>query len=137
MLDEMPAAVGIFDSDLEELMRFKIGDPGMTRGAIAETLRVVQWYVPVIEIHLRRAATALAEEAAGQQGTTPRASDGHAKVVLLALDRSLPAWVQLREHFVGDFGDELLDLLLAGERLRRAVEERFPSARTFRRPELD
>ncbi len=50
--------------------------------------------------------------------------------------RSIGAWARLRDHFAGK-ADAMLDLLVQLERLRRAVEREFPSARASRRPGLD
>lgn len=61
---------------------------------------------------------------------------GSAKVVLLGIDRSLAAWAIIREAFP-EHADEILDVLVDLDQLRRTGEIRFPAARAFVRPGLD
>ena len=63
-------------------------------------------------------------------------SDGSAKVALIAIERSIGAWTRLRAH-LPDRADELLDLLVMLDRLRRATDAQFPAARAFKRPGFD
>jgi hypothetical protein len=66
----------------------------------------------------------------------PRDSDGSEKVALIAMDRSLAAWGELYHHFP-ESQDEILDLLVHLDRLRRRTEQEFPAAREFVRPGFD
>ena len=66
----------------------------------------------------------------------PRDSDGSAKVALLGIDRSLVAWTRMRQHFPKR-ADNILDILVDLERLRRLTEKTFPNARAFKRPGFD
>jgi len=66
----------------------------------------------------------------------PKDSDGSAKVALIAIDRSIAAWGQMREHFV-EHRDDILDVLVHLDRLRRKTETLFPDARVFVRPGFD
>jgi hypothetical protein len=66
----------------------------------------------------------------------PRDSDGSAKVVLIAIERSMGAWGILREQFPGE-QDSILDILAHLERLRNEVERECPDARSFQRPGFD
>jgi len=97
----------------------------------------VQWYLLFIEVKLRRAVQGAVDERQLHIEDLPRDSDGSAKITLLAIDRSLAAWARLREHFAAAHGDAILDLLVQLERLRRAAEAKFPTARKFRRPGFD
>lgn len=62
--------------------------------------------------------------------------DSSAKVALIAIDRSIAAWLRLKEFFP-DKTDSILTLLVHLDRLRRAAEKEFPEARTFVRPGFD
>jgi hypothetical protein len=66
----------------------------------------------------------------------PKDSDGSAKVALIAIDRSIAAWGQMREHFP-QRRDDILDILVHLDRLRRKTETLFPDARAFVRPGFD
>jgi hypothetical protein len=61
---------------------------------------------------------------------------GSAKVALLGIDRSIAAWAILRQGFP-DQSDQLLEILVKLDRLRRTGEIKFPEARSFLRPGLD
>lgn len=63
-------------------------------------------------------------------------ANGSAKVALIGMDRSIAAWTRLRPH-LPDRADELLDVLVMLDRLRRATEAQFPDARSFYRPGFD
>ncbi len=67
---------------------------------------------------------------------SPRDPEGYAKVALISIDRSVTAWSTLREHF-SDREDEILDILISLDRLRKKIEKTFPGARAFVRPGLD
>jgi hypothetical protein len=66
----------------------------------------------------------------------PKDSDGSAKVALIAIDRSISAWGEIRKCFP-EAGDKIIDLLVHLDRLRRKTEKTFPSARSFKRPGFD
>ena len=63
-------------------------------------------------------------------------SDGSAKVALIGLDRSISAWMALRD-FLPERKDDLIDVLVQLDRLRRQIESDFPQARSFVRPGFD
>jgi len=62
--------------------------------------------------------------------------NGKAKLVLVSIDRSLTAWHTLLNHYP-EKTDEVLDMLVLLDRIRKQMEETFPGARGFRRPGLD
>jgi hypothetical protein len=66
----------------------------------------------------------------------PKDSDGSAKVALIALDRSIAAWGEIRNLFPHRNND-ILDILVHLEQLRRNAEKAFPEARAFIRPGFD
>ena len=55
---------------------------------------------------------------------------------LIAIERSLAAWVAMREMFPEET-DSMLEILLHLDRLRRSVQRKFPRAKSFRRPGFD
>ena len=74
--------------------------------------------------------------AAGPVLAVARDSSGSAKVALIAIERSLAAWVAMREMFPEET-DSMLEILLHLDRLRRSVKRKFPRAKSFKRPGFD
>jgi hypothetical protein len=128
------------------------------RIAPAEAFDVLNWYCLQIGVKLARA---LAErddadvddeswdtgsgwqdedddneirEAVEEASPTDRA--GSTKVALIGIERSLGAWTILRDA-LPEHSPAILDFLRRLGRLRRAIDEQIPEARTFRRPGFD
>jgi hypothetical protein len=59
--------------------------------------------------------------------------DGSAKVSLIGVERSLGAWTIVRTHFP-DQSDAIREFQRMLGRIRRAIDERIPGARTLQRP---
>jgi hypothetical protein len=66
----------------------------------------------------------------------PKDSDGSAKIALIAVDRSIAAWGQMHQR-LPQREDDILDILVHLDRLRRKTETVFPNARAFVRPAFD
>jgi hypothetical protein len=138
-----------------EMMQLEGHDPQAEAVSLADACDVIRWYQLQIAVKysgalssdgqrdLRKKGTGpiCAKHPSGRSGKldlSPFSADslGSAKVALLAIDRSLAAWAILRQAFP-DHADEILDILVDLDRLRRAGESRFPDARAFIRPGLD
>lgn len=104
--------------------------------SIKDAVDVIRWYQYQIYIKLMRAIKGKLEEKSEILDEYPKDSDGSAKVALVAIDRSIAAWGEMRLHFP-EREDEILDLLVHLDRLRRRVEKTFPAARAFVRPGFD
>jgi hypothetical protein len=113
-------------------------DPERAADDLRNAVAVIRWYRLQIYVKLQRAWSGWTDPALADETCRPfpRDADGSAKVALIGLDRSLAAWSRLREHFP-EKGDEILNVLVYLERLRRGVEAAFPEARAFRRPGFD
>lgn len=136
LLGQLPAELQATEDALNTQVRLGAGTPRATAVEIREALEVVQWYVFFIEVKLARATAGRVDEAVEGGDGFPSDAEGSAKVALVAIDRSLAAWGRLRRHLDGE-ADAILDLLVQLERLRRAVESKFPQARAFKRPGFD
>lgn len=101
---------------------------------IRDAVGVIRWYQRQIYAKLIRALTQ--DEPSNIESESQRDSDGSALVALIAIDRSTGAWGNLQEYFP-EKTDDILDILLHLDRLRRKVEQRFPNARKFKRPGFD
>ncbi len=104
--------------------------PPVQPGPQPSALDVVAWYHGFVSMKLGRALMSAA------RGSAERMMDanGCAKAVLVGIDRSRAALRRLRGEDDERRVASLLDRL---ERLRSAIEDRFPSARTYIRPGLD
>ena len=101
-----------------------------------DCVEVIRWYQAFIYVKICRAFMSLVEEEDDRALTATRDSAGSAKVALIAIERSLAAWVAMREMFPEET-DSMLEILLHLDRLRKSVKRRFPKTKSFRRPGFD
>jgi glutaredoxin len=103
--------------------------------SIVDATEVIGWYQHQIYVKIMRALTnpEIDEEF---EDEIQNDSNGSAKVALIGVDRSIGAWAKLNEHFP-EQSDEILDILLHLDRLRKKTEKTFPNARAFKRPGFD
>ena len=119
-----------------DLMRLDGCDPQSEAISLADACEVLRWYQHQIAVKFSRALSSEGERELLDEDAMRTDSIGSAKVALLGIDRSLAAWAILREAFP-EHADEILDILVDLDRLRRAGEIRFPDARAFIRPGID
>jgi hypothetical protein len=101
-----------------------------------DCVEVIRWYQAFIYVKVCRAFMSLVEEEDDRALAALRDSSGSAKVALIAIERSLAAWVALREMFPEET-DSILEILVHLDRLRRSLRKRFPRAKSFKRPGFD
>jgi len=111
-------------------------DPKNEANNLQEIVKVIRWYHSLIYAKLMRGLEGEMEERPTCLTDCPKDSDGSVKVALIAMDRSLAAWTEMRDHFP-EQEDAILGFLVHLERLRRATERSFPHARAFVRPGFD
>ena len=112
-------------------------DPAEEADNLKDSVDIIRWYQHFIYVKLIRAVQGKKlKETSEDFEEFPKDSDGSAKVALIAIDRSIAAWGQMREHFP-QRRDDILDVLVHLDRLRRKTEAVFPDARTFVRPGFD
>jgi hypothetical protein len=111
-------------------------DPLGEASSLSNAVEVIRWYQYQIYVKMMRALRGGLDESTKGEDKFPRDSDGSAKVALIGLDRSIAAWGEILKNFP-EREDELLDILLHLDRLRRKVEAEFPAARAFVRPGFD
>ncbi|MFZ4396156.1 MAG: hypothetical protein ACOYOU_11085 [Kiritimatiellia bacterium] len=128
----LEAASNIATHDYEEQAR-----------EIGEMIEVVAWYHTLIPPKLARAVNGLLErnETSGELAgviAESRCQDanGSGKVVLIAIERSIAAWVRLRE-ILPNHEDEILAMLALLSRLQRGIRVALPGAQAFQRPGFD
>ncbi len=104
---------------------------------IQEMLDILQWYKHQIYVKIMRALSGKYDrDILPMLDEKPKDFDGSAKVALIGVDRSIAAWMALREFFF-EQKDDIIDLLVHLDRLRKAIEQTFPNARAFIRPGFD
>ena len=110
---------------------------------IGEMIEVVAWYHTLIPSKARRAVRGLLESAETEGGEDSilaevRLEDAHGsgKVTLVAIERSIGAWLHLRD-VLPRHESEILRLLALLERMRRGLMTALPGAISFKRPGFD
>ncbi len=111
-------------------------DPAEELDNLKDSVDIIRWYQHFIYVKLIRAVQGKLQETPQSLDEFPKDSDGSAKVALIAIDRSIVAWGQIREHFP-QRRDDILDILVHLDRLCRKTESVFPDARAFVRPGFD
>lgn len=124
--------------DLNKKVRLDLPNenPDKEAAAILDAVDVIMWYLHFIQVKLTRAIHGELEDRFELPDDFPKDSDGSAKVALIAIDRSIAAWGEMLKYFP-EQEDELLNILVKLEQLRRNSERVFPEARSFVRPGLD
>ena len=122
--------------NLQEQLELPGSSPLVSAATIADAADVIRWYQYFIHVKLMRALQGMMEKRPEILNDFPKDSDGSAKIALIALDRSLGAWGELRRYFP-EKEDFTLPILLHLDKLRRKTEKAFPEARAFVRPGFD
>ena len=139
--DWFDAAQQLFDEKADDLnlqaqLELPNSNPAEVAASLKDSVDIIRWYQHFIYVKLLRAITGACEEGSEGPDEVPNDSNGSAKVALIAVDRSIAAWGQMQQHFP-DRRDDILDILVHLDRLRRKVEIVFPDARAFVRPGFD
>lgn len=114
--------------------RLGVGNLNEEIASLTDVVEILRWYQYQIHVKLLRGLNAEADS--GDPGDSPSDSDGSVKVALVAMDRSIAAWMRMRDFFPART-DSILAILVHLDRLRRGTEKEFPGARSFVRPGFD
>ncbi len=106
-----------------------------------EMLEVIAWYHTLLFPKTARAVRSYLEHKNGEEGGILAEShredaNGCGKLVLVSIDRSMAAWIQMRE-ILPHREDEIIEMLVILERLQRGINTALPDAKSFMRPGLD
>jgi hypothetical protein len=109
-----------------------------TTDTILDSLAVIQWYQTFIHVKFMSAlmSKAVDDDDGDDKDDAQRDHDGSAKVGVIAIERSMQAWVKLYE-LLPDQEDHFLKILALLEKLRGMAVEEFPLAMAFKRPGFD
>lgn len=123
--------------------RFHDGDYEEQARQIGDFIEVVGWYHTLIPPKLGRALNGLLERDAADGPAAEilaesRQSDanGSGKVALMGIERSIGAWLRLREILPAQ-EDAILDMLAMLSRMQRGIHTTLPGAQAFKRPGFD
>ncbi len=124
------------EKEEEVLAQAKLGVAGLNEhvASLTDVVEILRWYQHQIYVKLMRGLERDAREEAAS--ALPKDADGSVKVALIAIDRSIAAWMRMKDFFPQKT-DSVLGLLVALDRLRRSAEKEFPNARRFVRPGFD
>jgi hypothetical protein len=105
---------------------------------IKDCLAVIQWYQVFIHVKFIRAIMSKLDDESDpeEEDGYQRDFDGSAKIGIIAIERSIQAWVKLYE-LLPDREDDFLKLLAMLEKMKTMAKEEFPNAENFKRPGFD
>ena len=102
---------------------------------LKDAIEIIHWYQFQIHVKIKRGLHGKLADYK-EDDDFPKDSDGSMKVALIGIDRSIAAWGKMYA-ILPEKEDEILELLIQLERLRRFTEKEFPDAREFNRAGFD
>jgi DNA polymerase III delta prime subunit len=141
VLDWFDSSEDLFKGKQEELelkarMELPGSDPEAEAADLNNIVEIIQWYHTLIPAKIHRAFYQSPLDFPVDDDNFPNDADGSAKVALISIDRSIAAWMSMQKHFP-EKEEEILDMLIHLDRLRKSLEKAFPKARSFKRPGFD
>lgn len=102
---------------------------------LKDLIEIVRWYFSIIIVKTKRSLSGLLEDAEEMFGAQSD-MNGSAKVVLIAIEKSIFAWNGLLK-LLPQSEDEIYAHLVLLSRLKKIIEQSFPQANQFVRPGFD
>ena len=132
---DIAASVGDIIAQAKHEFEVTAGTARREFEALEEMMDVITWYHTLLQSKTYRFVRDILEDgpASGLDGEDTL---GTAKLLLVSLDRSISAWMQIREYLPSQ-EDRILGFLVALDKLRRGIEKAAPAARAYLRPGLD
>jgi hypothetical protein len=104
---------------------------------ISDCYEIIQWYVYFIDAKLQRALHGKLEgEDWEEDNGYQKDSDGSARIALIAIEKSIAAWVRLYD-LLPESDDIALKALALLQQLQQQTKAEFPKAMQFKRPGFD
>jgi len=130
----------LFFEKEEEMNRIRLlsshDNPIKEAMGINDATEVIRWYQWQIHVKLKRAIESASTEESPDFDEFPKDSDGSAKVALIGIDRTMPAWKILLTAFP-EREKQILSFVAMLEHIKNRVETQFPHAKDFIRPGFD
>ena len=103
---------------------------------IKDCLAVIQWYQTFIHVKFMRSLMGKMSYDEDEAKDYQRDSDGSAKIAIIAIERSMQAWLRLFE-LLPEQEDHFLKTLGMLEKMKALALAEFPNALSFKRPGFD
>lgn len=104
---------------------------------IKDCLEVIQWYQTFIHVKFMRALMGkMNNDDWDEEDDIQRDFNGSAKIAVIAVDRSMQAWIKLYE-LLPEQEDHFLKILGMLEKIKSMALAEFPNALAFKRPGFD
>ncbi len=103
--------------------------------SVKDAIEIIRWYCFQIHVKLMRALRH-GEPDLSYENLIQNDANGSAKVALIGTERSLGAWGVLYKQ-VPEQEDEILNILLLLEKIRKGIFKTFPQVNEFVRPGFD
>ncbi len=108
-----------------------------TMAGLGDCEEIIQWYLFFIDAKLQRALQGKIEgESWEEEHGYQKDSNGSAKIAIIAIERSVGAWIRMFELLPSSEDVALKSLSLLNQLKQKAIEE-FPEAMNFKRPGFD
>jgi hypothetical protein len=104
---------------------------------IKDCIEVIQWYQSFIHVKFMSALMDKMQNDGWQtENVLQNDFDGAAKIAVIAIERSMQAWLKLYE-LLPDREDDFLKMLGLLEKMKAMAKKEFPDAENFKRPGFD
>lgn len=130
---------GLEDKQVELIQQLRLGALSEDLATkeltvIKDCLEVIEWYMYFIHVKLLRAInSSLKDELDFEENEFQKDFNGSARIALVAIERSLQAWINLFQWMPAQ-EDDFLTILALLEKIKKNTEEEFPHAQQFRHP---
>jgi len=101
-----------------------------------DALNSIYHYLYFIHTKVARALEGLHDDWMMEEYPIQNDANGTAKVTLIAIEKSIIAWEEVRQE-MPDAEDDILDILVLLSRLKSGMKKEFPQAEGFVRPGFD
>lgn len=122
---ELISKVQVSSSNLDEVAK--------EAAVIKDCVKVIEWYSHFIYVKLSRALHGKLDDDWEEEDDFQTDANGSARVALLAIERSLQAWLKLYE-LIPAREDDFLSMLVLLQKIKNATEAEFPNVLKFKHP---
>lgn len=103
---------------------------------ITDALEIITHFELQLPVKISRSYTSFASLSEEEKQNTQNEANGIAKVVLLGIEKSFPAWETLIQNFP-EMEKDCWEFLITLDKIRKRILLDFPNAEAFQRPGFD
>jgi len=111
-------------------------DPRSNSQELTYAIDTINWYLTQLPVKITRAYVGLVESNPEDSDPIQNDYNGSAKVVLLGVENSFPAWEIILKH-LPELEDDCWKFLVMLDKIRKRILVDFPNATEFVRPGFD